>query len=400
MTERYDLIAVGGGLAGSTLAKCLAEHGASVLVLEHEREFKDRVRGEFVIPWGVAEMKALQLDNLLRQKVAHDVPWVDIYSDGILMAHRPMADTTPHHVPCMSFSHPQMQELLLDSAAKAGACVRRGSTVQGVRAGAPPTIVVKENGRTVEIQARMVVGADGRSSCVRTTAGFEIKRDPENMMVAGLLMDNMPAPADIAQIVTSTKLGMIAALFPQGGGRARNYFCYHSGTEARLQGAADIPRFLEGCKKAGMNPSFFEGAEPAGPLATFSGAETWVEHPYRNGVALLGDAAAASDPSWGQGLAQTLRDARVLRDRLLATEDWDAAGHAYAADHDRYARVTHLATLWYTELFVGLGPEADARRARAFPLIAQDLSRQPDAIFSGPDMPMDESVRKRFFGED
>ena len=71
MTGQYDLIAVGGGLAGSSLAKCMAERGARVLVLEHEKKFKDRVRGEFVIPWGVAELKALQLDGLLQQQLAH-----------------------------------------------------------------------------------------------------------------------------------------------------------------------------------------------------------------------------------------------------------------------------------------------------------------------------------------
>jgi 2-polyprenyl-6-methoxyphenol hydroxylase-like FAD-dependent oxidoreductase len=43
-------------------------------------------------------------------------------------------------------------------------------------------------------------------------------------------------------------------------------------------------------------------------------------HPYRRGVALVGDAAAVSDPSWGQGLSMTLRDVRVLRDQLLASE--------------------------------------------------------------------------------
>jgi hypothetical protein len=40
------------------------------------------------------------------------------------------------------------------------------------------------------------------------------------------------------------------------------------------------------------------------------------------------------------------------------------------------------------------------RRARAMPLIGQDPSRQPDALFAGPDLPVDEAVRKRFFGED
>lgn len=51
----YDIITVGGGLGGAALAKAMAEHGARVLVLEAESRFRDRVRGESMLPWGVAE---------------------------------------------------------------------------------------------------------------------------------------------------------------------------------------------------------------------------------------------------------------------------------------------------------------------------------------------------------
>jgi len=149
-----------------------------------------------------------------------------------------------------------------------------------------------------------------------------------------------------------------------------------------------------------MNPEFYEGAKAAGPLATFDGAEAWVEHPYRDGVALLGDAAAASDPSWGQGLGSTLRDVRILRDQLLAVEDWNAAGHKYAEEHDRHTHVTRVTNTWLSQLYLETGPAADARRARAMPLIAQDPSRQPDTIFSGPDIVLNDDVRKRLFAED
>jgi flavin-dependent dehydrogenase len=46
-TGTYDIITVGGGLGGASLAKAMAEHGARVLVLEREQQFKDRVRGEW-----------------------------------------------------------------------------------------------------------------------------------------------------------------------------------------------------------------------------------------------------------------------------------------------------------------------------------------------------------------
>jgi menaquinone-9 beta-reductase len=100
----------------------------------------------------------------------------------------------------------------------------------------------------------------------------------------------------------------------------------------------------------------------------------------------------------GPGLA--LRYSRVLSDHLLGIEDWNAAGHAWAAEHDSYHGAAHKAINWYSQLYLDTDPEADARRARALPLIAQDPTRQPDVIFSGPDIPLNEEVRKRFFAEE
>jgi len=400
MSEQYDLTVVGGGLGGSSLAASIAKRGARVLLLEREQQFKDRVRGECVFPWGVAEAIQLGVLELLRDRCAHELPWVDFYSGDVLTVHRPVAATTPQQLPCLTFYHPAMQELLIGAAASAGACVRRGVSVKEVRPGNPATVIVENNGHHEEIRARLVVGADGRSSCVRASAGFQLRRDAENMLLAGVLLDDIGAPEDTGQVVFNYSFGEIAILLPQGGGRARTYFGFHAGTQPRYQGTADFPRYLESFKRAGMNPEFYDGAKSAGPLATFDGAEAWVEHPYRDGVALIGDAAAASDPTWGQGLSLTLRDARVLRDQLLGTDDWEAAGHAYATEHDRHTEVNHAVNLWFAELYLETGPQADARRARAFPLIAEDPGRQPDAGFSGPDIPVNEAVKKRFFAED
>jgi hypothetical protein len=85
---------------------------------------------------------------------------------------------------------------------------------------------------------------------------------------------------------------------------------------------------------------------------------------------------------------------------LLATEKWDAAGHAYAEEHDRVYDIVHTVTTWSRQMFLESGPEADARRSIAMPLIAEDISRMPDHGVGGPDLPFDrELLRARFFGE-
>jgi flavin-dependent dehydrogenase len=46
----YDLAIIGGGLAGPSLGLALAKTGARVLIVEREAQFRDRVRGEGVLP--------------------------------------------------------------------------------------------------------------------------------------------------------------------------------------------------------------------------------------------------------------------------------------------------------------------------------------------------------------
>jgi 2-polyprenyl-6-methoxyphenol hydroxylase-like FAD-dependent oxidoreductase len=60
-----EIVIVGGGIGGGALATVLARNGIEVVVLERETSYPDRVRGEFVAPWGVAELKRLGLLDLL-----------------------------------------------------------------------------------------------------------------------------------------------------------------------------------------------------------------------------------------------------------------------------------------------------------------------------------------------
>jgi menaquinone-9 beta-reductase len=400
MSTTYDVAIAGGGLGGAALAKSMAERGASVLVIEHERQFKDRVRGEAMFPWGYAEVQALGAADCYAEAGRHHLNWLDTYVASDLVEHREVVPSTKHQLPFLTCYHPAMQESLLNAATAAGAAVRRGAAVREVQPGAPPKMVIDENGRVETVSARLVVGAEGRSSVVRSSARFKVERDPEDMMIAGILLENVPAAQDTLQGIYNFALGQLAIVIPQGRGRARVYLCYHDSTQARFQGPGDVTRFFDGCKKTGANVALFEEVKPIGPLATFSCAHGWVDHPYRDGVALVGDSATSSDPTWGQGLSLTMRDARVLRDHLTRSDDWNAAGHAYAVEHDGYAGRMHTFHQWMTAMYLATGPDADARRGRAMPLIGQDPSRQPDALFVGPDLPLDEGVRKRFFGED
>ena len=80
--RRFDTVIVGGGIAGAALAIGLARAGRDVLVLESTDVFRDRVRGESMMPWGVAEAQTLGVADVLTAAGGHTAPLWKRYSEG------------------------------------------------------------------------------------------------------------------------------------------------------------------------------------------------------------------------------------------------------------------------------------------------------------------------------
>jgi menaquinone-9 beta-reductase len=312
-----------------------------------------------------------------------------------------LTETTPQRLPALSYFHPEMQQTLLAQAERAGVEIRRGVNVTGIRPGAHPSLTATSNGGPVEhIFARLIVAADGRGSAARKWAAFSTQKDAEPYYFAGVLLEGLTVPRDLCTFVFNPDVGLMGGMVPQSANRSRMYLGYSTHENFSLRGSEKLDTFLKQARN--VAPVFADCSAQAralGPVAAFDGGFFWVDRPYRDGVALIGDAAGTSDPTFGQGMSLTLRDARVLRDALLSDSDWDLAGKLYAEQHNAYFSRIRTVCGWTRSLFQEQGPDADARRQRAMPKIAEDLTRVPDHLFSGPEMPLDDSVRSRFFGE-
>jgi 2-polyprenyl-6-methoxyphenol hydroxylase-like FAD-dependent oxidoreductase len=62
-----DVVIIGAGIAGGALGTVLASAGFEAALLERENSYPDRVRGEFLAPWGVTELAKLELLQPLRE---------------------------------------------------------------------------------------------------------------------------------------------------------------------------------------------------------------------------------------------------------------------------------------------------------------------------------------------
>jgi len=394
-----DIIIVGGGIGGSTLATVLARAGKKVLVLERETQFKDRIRGENMLPWGVATARRLGVLDDLVTAGGHSVPFFNMYAMGVRAERRPLLQTTPWGEGCLNMYHPDMQETLLAGALAAGAEVQRGATVQGIsEQGGTRTIRFLQDGQTRTVSARVVVGSDGRFSKMREWGGFTVERDPNNLRIAGTLLHGTNVPDDATHLCLGPGIATFVA--PLGNQRARMYFVYVGAMgDRKLSGKDKVPEFIEACRATGAPGEWFDGIDVVGPLAEFEGAEHRIASPCKQGLALIGDAAAATDPSWGCGLSKALVDVENLSKELLATDDSEVALQRYGAAHADYSGKLHDILTWWTELVWTGGPAADERRARVFPRLQADPTGFPDSVGQGPFGPCDEQARRLILGE-
>ena len=84
-----------------------------MLVLERESEFRDRVRGEGMHPWGVAEAKELGIyDRLAR--VGNQTRFITLAVSPFPSPPRDLVETSPFGVGSLNFLHPEMQEQVND----------------------------------------------------------------------------------------------------------------------------------------------------------------------------------------------------------------------------------------------------------------------------------------------
>jgi 2-polyprenyl-6-methoxyphenol hydroxylase-like FAD-dependent oxidoreductase len=407
--EAFDAVIVGGGIAGNALATVLARAGKAVLVLERSSVYQDRVRGEYVQPWGVAEARRLGLhDALVSAGGTHHtrfVPYDETLEPAEAEASAVALDGILPDVPgTLGVGHPSACEALAATAEAAGARVSRGVAVVDVEFGRSPSVRFRSGGAEHAARCRLVVGADGRESAVRRRAGIPLHATEPRLLGAGLLVEELWGWPE-HQITIGTEGDLVFFVLPQAAGRARLYLMYPGDQRRRFVGPEAPRAFLDSFPLACVPGSeCIARAQPAGPCAAYPMNDTWTDQPLAEGLALIGDAAGYSDPHIGEGLSVALRDVRVLGELLLAGEDWSpAALRPYADERAERMRRLRIGNAISTTLRgeFGAGARERRRRARSRMQAEPELALWRRALLAGPDAvpasAFDEQIRDRLF---
>ena len=389
----YDLVIVGGGIGGSALATVMARAGRSVLLLEKSAKYEDRVRGEWIAPWGVTETKRLGLYDLLMSAGGHHIAEHVTYDESLApeaceAAPLPLGIFAADVPGPLCLGHPHHCQTLFDAARAAGAECLRPVIVEKITLGADPSVTYTHNGAQVTARARLVVGAEGRQSDVRAAAGIPLHQDKPHHWFAGLLVENVPGVDPKRQTIgTEGNFGFLT--FPQGNGRVRVYGGYALEDKGRFHGEDGARRFLEAFRMAcaPQNAALAEGT-PAGPLFSYFNNDSWTDEPFAPGCVLIGDAAGWNDPINGLGLSITYRDVRMVSDILKETPAGAAPNFApYAEERAERMRRLRFAGQIQAALDMEFGDAARERRRSYHERKAADpmLGLHGVAIMAGPE---------------
>lgn len=172
-TESYDAIVVGARCAGSPLAALLARSGARVALLERAATLGETLSSHVFETDGVTFLRDL---GVLDAVTGTGAPLVSRthtrVEDVVISMELPLRAGDVGGM--ASVRRALLDPILAGAAREAGAVVRfgtsvtgllrEGARVSGVRASAP-------GGGELQLRARLVVGADGRSSTVARLAG-------------------------------------------------------------------------------------------------------------------------------------------------------------------------------------------------------------------------------------
>jgi digeranylgeranylglycerophospholipid reductase len=354
MKDKYDVIVVGAGPAGSMAAQHAAQAGASVLLLEKDREVGLPVR----CAEGVGEKGLASVTEIDPKWIAQKIIGAILYSPSGMEV-KVIANEIGYVLNRKAFDYDlalraaeQGAEVL--TRAYVSALLREDGKIIGVK--------LEHLGSKYQIKADVVIGADGVESRVGRWAGLHTKTSMRDMETcAQVTAGNIDLAEDYCHFFFSSNIapGGYLWVFPKGNGLA-NVGLGISGEYSRHKSAYNyLQEFLrKHFPKAAVLTTVFGGV-PCAPT---------LEQIVADGLMLVGDAAHQANPVSGGGIVNGMIAGKIAG---------KVAAAAVSEGNVSRKRLEEYAKLW---------DKAEGKKTRIF-------YRLKDFVFKMSDDHLDSTAR-------
>ena len=311
-----QVVIVGSGPTGATLALLLVQRGITVKLIEASRNFQRVFRGEGLMPSGLDALEQMGLSSVL-ERIPHrslDAWEFLVNKRSLFRVNEPIE---PGGKPVTLVSQPAFLEAVIDEA----------KTYEPHFEFLPSTPVqdlLWDNGRVAgvnlsddrTIDADLVIGADGRNSLVRQRANLSIKQQSQSFNILWFkLADNPRFESE------NVFYGIL---------RDRHAFGLFRGSEGNLQVGWTLHEEDSRDWKQVNWSEVLASASPPWLAEHFRTHADTIERPVLlsvivgccqrwsvPGLLLLGDAAHPMSPIRAQGINMALRDVIVAANYLV-----------------------------------------------------------------------------------
>jgi 2-polyprenyl-6-methoxyphenol hydroxylase-like FAD-dependent oxidoreductase len=345
MAEQTDVVIAGGSVAGCALAALLGRQGVNVTVLEKspKPEHYKVVCSHFIQAGATPVLQRLGIDATMERAGALR-NGLDVWTAAGWYV---MPDDDHGYNLRREKLDPMLREL---AARTPNVEVRQGVTVDAIardNAGRPSGLRGHTPaGEEVAIDAKVVVGADGRGSSIARLAGIPGRVLPHGRfgyMAYYEDLDLQSAPGHSQMWLTGRD---ILYCFPNDDGVTVAALFLHKDRLPAFKADKEAA-FLEAFSVLDRAPDL-PGATRVGPMIGKLDLPNVRRPAARPGIAFVGDAAQASDPVWGVGVGFALQSAAWLADELAgaltAATNPDPALERYRRKHRRGLALHHLQT--------------------------------------------------------
>lgn len=310
-----QVVIVGAGPAGATLALLLVKRGIRVTLIEASRNFRRIFRGEGLMPSGLDALEQMELLPIL-ERIPHqplDAWEIIINKRSLFRVDEPIE---PGGKPCTLVSQPALLEALIDAASRYSHFeFIQATAVQDLLWNQRVSGVKLSDGR--HLDADLTIGTDGRNSIVRQRANLALEQQSHSFDILWFKLADSPRFAS-ENIFYSIVCDRYA-------------FGLFRGSEGDLHLGWTLPKdFPRDWKLVDNWAEIFASASPAWLAEHFRESAATIERPvllsvvvgrcprwYQPGVLLLGDAAHPMSPIRAQGINMALRDAIAAANYLV-----------------------------------------------------------------------------------
>lgn len=320
-TQTFDLVVAGGGMVGAACALACAGRGLRIAVVEPRAP-------ERAWPPGEADLRVSALSRASQRLLARLGVWGRIQTLGASPYRRmcvwdavgggqirfdsaDLGEPDLGHIVENRVTQLALWERLEQSADATLVCP---AAIAGLERGAGTTRLMLADGR--QLQARLLVGADGRDSRIRELAGIRTQGwdYDQRAIVATVTPSEWHQDTAWQRFLPTGPL----AFLPLAQGRCSIVWSADAERAAELMELSDraFAAELESAIESRLGRLRLDG-----PRAAVALRLQHAEHYVEPGLALIGDAAHAIHPLAGQGVNLGFLDAAALADAL----DWALA---------------------------------------------------------------------------